>query len=60
MLDVSSHVDVHIQVPQQVWLEVVSESGTYQSKVLIIVFFFLNSQIETRISNFAKYYKLGK
>lgn len=39
MLDVSSHVDVHIQVPQQVWLDVVSESGTYQSKALIIVFF---------------------
>lgn len=34
MLDVSSHVDVHIQVPQQVWLEVGSESGTHQSKAL--------------------------
>lgn len=40
MLDVSSHVDVHIQVPQQVRLEVLSESGTYQSKALIIVFVF--------------------
>lgn len=40
MLDVSSHVDVHIQVPQQVWLEVVSESAIHQSKALITVFLF--------------------
>lgn len=58
MLDVSSHVDVHIQVPQQVWLEVVSESGAHRSKALIIIFLII-SQIESRISNFAKYYELA-